>query len=311
MDELKLVERLRSEVPEDIDVTGAERQWRRRALGGAARRQVPWRPILVSGLATATCGGVLAVAVLSGRDTPARPMGNVAAVLTQAADQTAHDPTPGPGQIVYQETVDRRRVGGTGRWYRIRTETWLPVEGAATGLVRQRNSIRPGPGEQLPPDGEITLGPCPAAPPIERPYLGGLPADPDALLRLLAGEGEGPRGERMWSAASDLIDRPAPPRVRAALYRAIAEIPGVRLRTDAVDAAGRPGVAITRTQDGVRDELIFDRTTHRFLGTRTVITESGNPLGAPGTVTASSALLRTAIVDHAPTPGPNAEPGNC
>ncbi|QKG20796.1 hypothetical protein ACTIVE_2434, partial [Actinomadura verrucosospora] len=32
MDELTLVERLRSEVPGDLDVSGAERRWRGRAL---------------------------------------------------------------------------------------------------------------------------------------------------------------------------------------------------------------------------------------------------------------------------------------
>ncbi|WP_329097074.1 hypothetical protein OG979_17665 [Actinomadura citrea] len=67
-----------------------------------------------------------------------------------------------------------------------------------------------------------------------------------------------------------------------------------------VDAAGRHGLAVTRVRDGVRDELVFDRVTHRFLGTRTVIAGKGHPFGPPGTTTHSSALLNTAIVDRAP-----------
>lgn len=303
MDELMLVERLRSEVPADIDVTGAERRWRRGALGGRPVRRR--RPLLLSAVAATAGAAALGVVVLDGPDTG--PMANVAAVLDQAADTASGDPVPGPGQIVYQDTVERRRTG-EGRWYRVRTEAWLPAGGAGTGLIRQENSVK---GAGLPPDGEAAVGPCPAAAPIDRPYLGGVPADPDALLDLMDGMGEGGRGERLWNAASDLIDRPAPPKVRAALFRAIADIPGVRLRDDGVDAAGRHGIAVTRTQDGVRDEFLFDRATHRFLGTRTVVAEPGNRFGAPGTTVYASALIRTEIVDRAPKPGPGAEPSGC
>ncbi|MGI5205522.1 CU044_5270 family protein [Spirillospora sp. CA-108201] len=305
MDELKLVERLRSEVPLDIDVAGAQDRWRR-AHGVPVRRR---RPLLLSGVAAAACACVVA-AFLVDHQEPARTA-NVAAVLDRAADRAAGDPAPRAGQIVYQESVTRRRVGGVGRWYEVRTRTWLPAGGAGSGLVVERNSIRPRPGEAIPPDGESTVGPCPAAPPIERPYLGGLPTGTGALLDLLADQGEGDRAGRQWEAASDLIDRPAPPGVRAALYRAIAEIPGVRLRDDGVDAAGRHGVAVTRTQDGVRDELVFDRASHRFLGTRNVVAAKGHPFGAPGTTTQSSALMKTAIVERAPRPGPDATPSGC
>ncbi|MGW2312151.1 CU044_5270 family protein [Actinomadura luteofluorescens] len=305
MDELKLVERLRSEVPLDIDVTGAENRWRR-GHGGPVRRR---RPLLPSAVAAAACAGVVATFLVAHQE-PGRAA-NVAAVLDRAADRAAGDPSPRAGQIVYQETVTRRRVGGMGRWYEVRTRTWLPAGGAGSGLIIEKNSIRPRPGEELPPDGETLVGPCPASPPIERPYLGALPTDTGALLDLLADQGEGDRGDRQWAAATDLVDRPAPPRVRAALYRAIAEIPGVRLRDDGVDAAGRHGVAVTRTQDGVRDELVFDRAGHRFLGTRNVIADKGHPFGPPGTTTQSSALLKTAIVDRAPLHGPDATPSSC
>ncbi|MEU8118805.1 CU044_5270 family protein [Spirillospora sp. NPDC049024] len=314
MDELKLVERLRSEVPEDIDVTGAESRWRRRAYGSPVRRAYAApvrrrRPLLLSGVAAAACAGVVATFVATHEDTGR--MANVAAVLDQAADQAAASPAPRADQIVYQESVTRRRVGGVGRWYEVRNRTWLPAGGAGGGLIIEKNSIQPRPDEVLPPDGETTVGPCRDEPPIDRPYLDALPTDTDALLDLFAKKGEGDRGDRQWGAASDLIDRPASPKVRAAIFRAIAEIPGVRLRNDGVDAAGRPGVAVTRTQDGIRDELVFDRATHRFLGTRTVIAKNDNPLGPPGMTTQSSALLASRIVDKAPRPGPHATPSGC
>ncbi|WUH99072.1 CU044_5270 family protein [Spirillospora sp. NBC_00431] len=313
MDEITLLERLRSEVPQDMDVSGAESRWRSRAFDPAPPRR-RWRPpLLLSVVAATSCAAVVGGIMVTQRETPAKPMANVVNVLDRAADRAAGEPAPRPGQFVYQETVERRRVDGTGRWYWTRTQSWSPVGGTTVGIVRQTNSIRPKEGEQLPPEGETIVDPCPAAAPLDRPYLGSVPADPEALLDLMAAQGgdEKDRGARLWATATGLIDTPAPPKVRAALYRAIAQIPGVRFRADAVDEAGRYGVAITRTQDGVRDELIFDRATHRYLGTRTVNTEPGRPPGAPDGTTFSSAELRTAITDHAPAPSPEATPANC
>jgi hypothetical protein len=177
--------------------------------------------------------------------------------------------------------------------------------------MRLKNWIRLGPDEGVPPDGDSILVPCGQVPPIERPYLGDVPADPDALLRLLATDGDGPRAARQWEAATDLIDRPATPAVRAALFRAIARIPGVRLASDSVDAVGRHGVAVTRTRDGVREELIFDPATHRYLGTRDIVTRSSDQLGKRGSTLFSSALVRTDIVDEVPKAAPGADISNC
>ncbi|QKG20795.1 hypothetical protein ACTIVE_2433 [Actinomadura verrucosospora] len=238
-------------------------------------------------------------------------MANVAAVLDRAAERAAADPVPRPGQFVYQDVVELRRVMNNGRWYKDRNQSWISVDGTKPGLVRLKNSIRPRPGEHIPPDGESVIAPCGQGAPIDRPYLGDLPADPDALLRLLAANGDGGRAERQWNTATDLIDRPAPPRVRAALFRAIAKIRGVRLRTGAVDAAGRHGVAITRTQDGVREELVFDPATHRYLGDRDVVTRSSEQLGARGSVLFASAVMSTEIVDRMPKPRPGAQTDGC
>ncbi|MDL4820099.1 CU044_5270 family protein [Actinomadura opuntiae] len=312
MDELRLVERLRAEVPEDSDVTGAERRWRDRALAGPPRRRAR-RPLLLTGVAAAACGAVAVTAVAVARRPaePPAPPANVAAVLDRAADRAAAEPVPRPDQFVYQDTVELRRVMDGGRWYRDRNQSWVSVNGAKPGLIRLKNSIRPRPGEHLPPDGEDVVAPCGQVPPIDRPYLGDLPADPDALLRLLARVGDGGRAERQWEAATDLIDRPAPPGVRAALFRAMARIPGVRLASDSVDAAGRHGVAVARTEDGVREEIIFDTATHRYLGTRDVVTRSSRQLGERGSLLFASALVRTAIVDETPEPAPGAGTSNC
>jgi hypothetical protein len=67
---------------------------------------------------------------------------------------------------------------------------------------------------------------------------------------------------------------------------------------NAVDAAGRTGVAITREDpdNPTRDEWIFDEKTHEFLGERSVAREDHADV-EEGTVTGNTAVLRRAVVD--------------
>jgi hypothetical protein len=60
------------------------------------------------------------------------------------------------------------------------------------------------------------------------------------------------------------------PASRAALYQAIAAVPGIRVVPDTVDGAGRPGVGVWWTAPGSTGPgvtLVFDRNSHRLLGT--------------------------------------------
>ncbi|GAA4572572.1 CU044_5270 family protein [Planotetraspora kaengkrachanensis] len=74
------------------------------------------------------------------------------------------------------------------------------------------------------------------------------------------------------------------PRQQAALYGALAYIPGVTVIDDVADAAGRHGQAfgITDSQS-VRSEIIIDSRTYRYLGTRAIFTEDWTePSHPPG-----------------------------
>jgi hypothetical protein len=70
---------------------------------------------------------------------------------------------------------------------------------------------------------------------------------------------------------------------------------GVTLVPDATDAIGRPGVAVARigpgVDGGIREELIFSRTTWQLIGERTVIARTGTTTGA-------TAIIDRAFVDH-------------
>jgi hypothetical protein len=108
--------------------------------------------------------------------------------------------------------------------------------------------------------------------------------------------------------------------VQEAAFLAAGRIGGVQVRRDVADAAGRVGVAVTRTEAGVRQELVFDRTTYRYLGHNIIGAEfdlarakvvrspdigngtvelrpGSNP--KPGEVIYQSAPLRIAVVDRA------------
>jgi hypothetical protein len=103
--------------------------------------------------------------------------------------------------------------------------------------------------------------------------------------------------------------------VRAALYQALAKIPGVTVLQGATDAAGRRGVAFVRaaaiegsgSSGWLRLEVILGRDTYQYLGARHVVTRDhfipDTPTGSKGTrfrkgqVLVSRAQLALAVVD--------------
>ncbi|MBO2452198.1 CU044_5270 family protein [Actinomadura barringtoniae] len=341
MTELHEVERLRSEVPLDLDLTGAESLFQdgvKKPRRGRFRPS-PMRPLLATAVLAAA--GATAGAYFSATpgDEKTVPVADVSVVMDRAAARALADPLPTPrsGQYIYREVQETQQADayeqdGSARWLEHqRTETWQSVNGAHPDLTRSKDRQRlPMPGRTLPPEAtrmpasaadEMVTKPCGVRPPLERPFLDAVPADADALLRLIDkvddpvdddGDGaEDDRGARLWETASDLlVGSAAPAPVQAALYKAIAKIPGVALVGDSVDAAGRHGFAVARVNGDERNELIFDRATYRFLGERSVVVKSGDS-GPAGAFLGASAILRTAVVDAPPKPGPHAQYGDC
>jgi hypothetical protein len=97
-------------------------------------------------------------------------------------------------------------------------------------------------------------------------------------------------------------------KLRAAIYRALALVPGIQLDGDARTLKGRIGTAIgAPLADGARDELIIDPHTGTLLGSQQVVTNPGRfaqntDLTLPsGTVYTQTDILQRTITD---TPGP-------
>lgn len=178
-------------------------------------------------------------------------------------------------------------------------EKWTSVDGGVRSLRRAPD----GTEGWLDAPGEGDLGS-----PTYR-YLEGLPADPEALLRIIHADAElnhgagsdsttGPDQQSFVTIGDLLRCGAAPPRVSAALYRAAALIPGVTVVPDGVDAVGRRGIAVARVHKGKRLEWIFERTSLELLGSRSVVLEDG-PWGKAGSTVESFAVTGSGIADQA------------
>lgn len=147
------------------------------------------------------------------------------------------------------------------------------------------------------------------------PDLSGLPTRPEALRHAIANNqnprlgATAPKGEPLGEeetilALWGLVSNPsATPALRAATFNALAELPGIELRTDVKDLAGREGDAIRYFEKGSGEAIedIFDPATSEVLGDRWIVVEPGKSpatVGLPkGLVIRANAYLGGRIVD--------------
>lgn len=235
----------------------------------------------------------------SGGGTNAQPPTKEAvALLENVALAAERETVPGDirdDQFVYVESRVRYTTHAEGRTAKLdpvhKREIWLSVDGRHTGLVREGNG-----------KGENTLEPDLPLHEASANYrnLQTLPTDPDKMLKWLHRVSEGGESEdqntfvQVGALSSEGL---MPPAQSAALYRAAARIPGVVVIPDAVDAAGRHGVAVARANDGERQELIFDKETKQFLGERIVAVEDLPDGPKKGELTGAGAIIERAVVD--------------
>jgi hypothetical protein len=115
------------------------------------------------------------------------------------------------------------------------------------------------------------------------------------------GQGGGIDSEIFTQVGDALREQASPPRLRAALYRALKEVPGVRYLGRVRDRLGRPATGIQRTERGVRRELLFDPDTSAMLAERVVMVKVPKAyvgLVPSGTVTSDAVYERRAVVDR-------------
>jgi hypothetical protein len=169
-----------------------------------------------------------------------------------------------------------------------RRRVWMSVNGTRDALARETPVKSRGAGT-----GGDNLGHVDG-------YRSDLPTDAEAMRRLLytAEHGDMPADAGAFDQVGGLLrEQYVPPASVAALFDAAATIPATEVVRQ-VDLAGRPGIAVTRTDNGLRSDLIFDAKTYHFLGERDVVVGSSPPF-PKGAVIGYTAQLRIRIVDEA------------
>lgn len=205
-----------------------------------------------------------------------------------------------------------------GPYLRVATRTtWQSVDSTRMGALRiEVQQPKPVPGTPLPGAALAEAGvtaqyPYPAC--RNEPAtiwtgfanLSKLPTDPDAMLAVLLTRSDNgqPVEERAMTHATEVMGAGYMPKAqRAAIFKALAALPNLRIVQDTQDAAGRRGVAVSYEDDsrGVDRQLIFDATTYRYLGQRTVVRDATQWAVPAGTVLGETARMSVSLADSAP-----------
>ncbi|MET8173500.1 CU044_5270 family protein [Streptomyces clavifer] len=285
--------------------------------------------LIGSAVAVAVLAGVVGVAQFRGlgaADVAGPPEGAVPASVVHVVQGTKEGlsstvdrisgaaereklPEPMPGQFLYIRSqvswLDTSENADTGesRTYVQKLhprQVWLSPDGRRGWLIEPGNGTTSQDGLTLDDNRQEPAGPGVGAP--SHDYLKTLTTDPDELLKKIyeetEGQGNGP-DQQAFTTIGDLVrEQVMPAELASALYRAAAKIPGVVVVDDSVDAVGRHGIAIARTDEtsGDRTEWIFDPKTFSYLGERTVQMRDAEGIKA-GTVIGHTAITERAVVD--------------
>ncbi|GAA4234714.1 CU044_5270 family protein [Actinomadura meridiana] len=282
-----------------------------RITASTARRTGPSRGTRRTAFRLVAAGGVagalvLGTVVVTGGDGSPRPAGtqmtDTQYVLNVAATSVLKQPftAPRPGQWVYTETR-YLRSGQPGQGQVIKPGTplkaqvdrdWVREDGALVAMYENGKLVTSPTGGGLPPTDYATVSK--------------LPTDADGMLawaRKL-------KGRRDWNGSpfgllgSLLLNNGAlPPAQTAAIYRAMAKVPGVTVDRTSKDGAGHDAISVSAVIDGwAREEILLAPSTYAYKGHRTtVIQEHTTPTGGrylKGAVESSSIRLVAGVVDR-------------
>ena len=132
-------------------------------------------------------------------------------------------------------------------------------------------------------------------------FLASLPRDAgalhDRLRRDTEGRGSDPDLEVLVYVADVLRTGLVPADLRAALYRALAKVPGLEITEQVANLDGREGTAYGISRAGTRHDVIIDPVTGQFIGERQV-DEDGRTGVPEGTVISSSSVSDPVVVDR-------------
>ncbi|MEU1388215.1 MULTISPECIES: CU044_5270 family protein [unclassified Nonomuraea] len=278
MREFQLIDEVMPQVPpaDHATMTAA----RARMTGAARRRPRPvWPRVMLAAVAVSAvmAGGFVAVPLLGGTGVQTVAIPEADAVLDAAADRLAAQP-PGTGAWWRREMTQvlRTKIAAYTVEQRVRDVLWANRD---LGYRTQRGPVSAKPltpaDEQAwkaagSPDlcdgclsGKTYFTPLK----LTRKPVTELPTEPQALkAEMLRANDEDAPEAWLWGAGKWLLlDVESTPATRAALYRVLAGLPGVRVENDVTDIDGRTGVALTYGEALTRQQIIIDRGSGQLL----------------------------------------------
>lgn len=228
---------------------------RARRRAGLAR--LFFRPrVVVTALAAAVAAGVVAYPALTASDSAPTQPASAKTFLNDMAQVAASAPATKAPYWKTTLTINHRADGRkpqTLSWYLDRKgkTTMVNPDGSTTVAVTIRG---------------YTVGDRN----LDWNQLDKLPTDPKALASLLpsanSANSAGGKAKSTFNHATDLLGQsPARPELRAALYRVLADLPGVEVAGPAKDITGRTGTALEWTTDSTTVRLIINPKTGDLL----------------------------------------------
>jgi hypothetical protein len=261
-------------------------------------RRLVFRAAVAGTAAAAVAGGVVvATRHQPGTDTP--PLSNLSAaqVLRKAANRSRADgagtPVPRDDQYVYTRTFITRTYVKDGAKKTWTDESWLSVDGSRPSRREDHGTVH-----NDPPLGKHQV----MWPPTRYAELAKWPTDPDQLLeRLRMGmdKDKGYRDAFMNACQFFVVPRVMPPGLAAAIFEAVARIPGIRIDRQAVDALGRHGIAVSYPKFDFA--FVFDARTYAYLGMRqtgSTVTYHGRKASHHGWYHEMTAQRELGVVDR-------------
>lgn len=332
MDELDLLKRFREEVPvldaeelEVVRVTLANQMSANEPSRVTSRSPKLRRRIALSAtLAASLAAGLVVSSILGGPGIDPAAASALRHVAKVAANQPKIAP-PAPGQYVYTKSVGTQYVtevpgrGLTNFLYGVPEirQAWIGTDGSGRLEQTLGKITFPSPADRAAWVAAGSPDLQGAADPGDDTYahgglhyfdLSGLPTDPAKLQTLVEQRviEDGPSGDwETFAILGDMLrETYASPDLRAAIYNIAANLPGVEFLGKTTDASGRPGIGVSYTHLGTKDELIFDPRTSALLGESQVIVDPSQrgeggmgPVGPAGSVVFSVVHLDSGVVD--------------
>jgi hypothetical protein len=283
------------------------------------------RTIIIGGLVAATVALGLMKIDIGGHDVGASPA--AAKVLERAAEVTLKqsDPVVGPGQYLRKTLVQQtwdEGVGSDGKPFAVQTrwtmQIWIPYDRDQNWIRRERTTLVSTTSQEAAErvrleakqsDGTWTLPSW--SDKAGKSYIktydpawyATLPRDPQKLLAKLKGEdqGDGSSTDYYFNEVFSEVLRSgvAPADLRAALFKGLAETPGMKVDDDVATLDGRRGVAIGY---GKGKQMVFDRKSGAYIGERATDPDFPNVPGLDAHEPTFLTSNRTDVVDSAPEP---------